>query len=58
MFPDFEEDPIGWTLLIIGIALVAVAILSSCVSSQPSCYDNPRNMNCLSATELKKELSK
>lgn len=40
------------------ITACMTVILSSCVSSQPSCYDNPRNMSCMTATQLEKELSK
>lgn len=57
IIPDFEEDPIGWVLLIIGIAIVAVVILSTCTST-PTCVDNPRNMRCMTPSQLEQELAK
>jgi len=41
------------------VALVAlVVILSGCADRRPTCYDNPRNMACMSADELERELNK
>lgn len=43
----------------VGLAMgfVMVLILTNCNSYQPSCYDNPRNMSCMTAGELEKELN-
>jgi len=37
--------------------LVVILVVFGC-SSLPSCQDNPRNMRCMSADQLEKELSK
>lgn len=37
---------------------VVILVLTSGCSSRPSCSDNPRNMRCMSADQLRKELSK
>jgi len=36
------------------VVIFIVSILAGCVT--PSCYDNPRNMRCMDADQLRKEL--
>lgn len=46
---------------VIGACMVVIlANLAGCnsYSTQPSCLDNPRNMRCMSAEQLEKELRK
>jgi hypothetical protein len=38
------------------IAILIVGTFYGC-TSQPSCYENPRNMSCMTADQLKKELN-
>ena len=42
--------------LIIAVGIIAALVLLSC-ASVPSCVDNPRNMRCMSADQLGKELN-
>lgn len=37
--------------------LFALALLTGCATSQPSCSDNPRNMNCMTGDQLERALS-
>lgn len=41
----------------IGTIVVLLFFTTGC-TTQPSCQDNPRNMRCMSAAQLEKELSK
>lgn len=40
------------------VAAVAIVLWLASCASVPSCQDNPRNMQCMSADQLEKELSK
>lgn len=37
---------------------VVILVLTSGCSSTPPCFENPRNMRCMSAAQLEKELAK
>ena len=38
--------------------LVIVYLLAGCADHRPTCYDNPRNMSCMTADQLERELNK
>jgi len=40
------------------VALLVVGGLAGCADRRPTCYDNPRNMSCMTPEQLEKELSK
>lgn len=50
---DFIVSLIG-----MAICFAIVVAITSCAGRQPNCSDNPRNMRCMSADQLRKELSK
>lgn len=60
IFAWFAVD--GWSVskggsLICALgALICLLVLVGC-TSQPSCYDNPRNMRCMSGPELSRALA-
>jgi len=43
-------------LIFAGGILASIALVG-CGTGQPSCADNPRNMQCMSAEQLQKELN-
>ncbi|MDX8492904.1 hypothetical protein RFN29_15100 [Mesorhizobium sp. VK22B] len=38
------------------LAVILAGLLAGC-TSQPSCYETPRNMRCMSGLQLERELS-
>jgi hypothetical protein len=46
------------TIELVFLCVLIGAVLAQCQNMQPTCQDNPRNMRCMSASELEKELSK
>ncbi|WP_292131456.1 hypothetical protein [Mesorhizobium sp.] len=38
------------------LAVILAGLLAGC-TSQPSCYETPRNMRCMSGPQLERELS-
>jgi hypothetical protein len=39
-------------LVLVAVLLALVVPVACTTMGQPSCYDNPRNMGCMSASEL------
>lgn len=49
------------TMILVGclmLAFYAILFLTGCTTAGPGCADNPRNMQCMSADQLQRELNK